>query len=130
ERLRVYKLSEDLTDKIWELVVSWNQFDKDTLGKQLVRAADSIGANIAEGVGRGSFGDNRRFVRTARGSLYEVKHWLRRAYRRSLLNEDQVHQIKPLIEELAPKLNAYLRSIGQVPADRQTGKQRQTTTDN
>jgi hypothetical protein len=56
ERLRVYKLSEDLTDKIWELVVSWNQFAKDTLGKQLVRAADSIGANIAEGVGRGASG--------------------------------------------------------------------------
>jgi four helix bundle protein len=51
ERLRVYKLSEDLTDQIWELVVSWNQFARDTLGKQLVRAADSIGANIAEGVG-------------------------------------------------------------------------------
>jgi four helix bundle protein len=125
ERLRVYKLSEELTDQIWELVTSWNQFARDTLSKQLVRAADSIGANIAEGVGRGSFGDNRRFVRTARGSLYEVKHWLRRAYRRSLLNEDQVHQIKPLIEELAPKLNAYLRSIGQIPATDKTRKQPQ-----
>ena len=126
EKLRVYKLSEELTDQIWDLVVSWNQFAKDTLGKQLVRAADSIGANIAEGVGRGSFQDNRRFVRTARGSLYEVKHWLRRAYRRSLLNEDQVHQIKPLIEELAPKLNAYLKSIGQVPIPRQQNKQLRT----
>jgi four helix bundle protein len=112
EKLRVYQLAEDLTDRIWDLVVCWDRFAKDTLGKQLVRAADSIGANIAEGVGRGSFQDNRRFVRTARGSLYEVKHWLRRAYRRKLLSNDRAREIKPLIEELAPKLNAYLKSIG------------------
>jgi four helix bundle protein len=138
EELRVYRLAEDLTDRIWDLVVSWDHFAKDTLGRQLVRAADSIGANIAEGAGRGSFQDNRRFVRTARGSLYEVKHWLRRAYLRGLVSKDQAKDIKPLIEELAPKLNAYLRSIGQVPSPNritdnhkpQTTDHRQLTTDN
>jgi len=45
------------------MVVSWNNFDKDTYGKQLVRAADSIGANIAEGSGRGTPKDNKRFIR-------------------------------------------------------------------
>jgi four helix bundle protein len=129
EKLRVYKLSEELTDQIWNLVVPWNQFARDRLGKQLVRAADSIGANIAEGVGRGSFQDNRRFVRTARGSLNEVKHWLRRAYRRDLLSKEQVQKIKPVIEELAPKLNAYLKSIGQVPLSGQPNKQPPTADD-
>jgi four helix bundle protein len=57
-------------------------FAKDTVGKQMVRAGDSIGANIAEGSGRGSFQDNRRFIRIARGSLYETMHWLRRANNR------------------------------------------------
>ena len=90
----------------------------DTIGKQIVRGADSIGANIAEGVGRGSFQDNRRFVRNARGSLYETKHGLRRAYSRRLLTDSQVERIKPLIDELTPKLNAYLNSIGQMPVER------------
>lgn len=85
---------------------------KDTVGKQIVRSADSIGANIAEGQGRDSFPDNRRFVKIARGSLYETQHWLRRAYNRNLLTAQQVDTLKPLIDELAPKLNAYLKSIG------------------
>ena len=115
EELEVYRLAEDLANEIWKLVMIWVWFDKDTVGKQLVRAADSIGANIAEGSGRGSFVDNRRFVKIARGSLYETRHWLRRAYRRSLLTADQVNRLKPLLDELAPRLNAYLRSIGPKP---------------
>jgi len=115
EKLRVYQLSEELADRIWSIVLGWNILARDTVGKQLVRAADSIGANIAEGTGRGTFADNRRFVRIARGSLNETQHWLRRAYKRQLLSSRQISTIKPLIDELAPKLNAYLNSIGKVP---------------
>src|SRR2546423_13956592 len=115
EKLRVYQLSEELADRIWSIVLGWNTLARDTVGKQLVRAADSIGANIAEGTGRGTFADNRRFVRIARGSLNETQHWLRRAYKRQLLSSRQISTIKPLIDELAPKLNAYLNSRGKVP---------------
>src|SRR5262245_29985349 len=111
ENLRVYRLSESLADEVWKIARSWDYFARDTVGKQLVRAVDSIGANIAEGSGRGSSQDNRRFVKIARGSLYESKHWLRRAYKRDLLTADQTTRLKPLVDELAPMLNAYLRSI-------------------
>ncbi len=114
ENLRVYRLSEDLADQIWDVALGWEQFAKDTIGRQIVRAADSIGANIAEGSGRGSYQDNRRFVRTARGSLNETQHFLRRAFRRKLLTSAQVAKLKPLIENFAPQLNAYLKSIGPV----------------
>jgi four helix bundle protein len=112
EDLRVYQLGEDLADKIWTLVSQWDILARDTVGKQIIRSADSIGANIAEGSGRGTYQDNRRFVRMVRGSLYETRHWLRRAFRRNLLTAEQVAELKPLIDELGPKLNAYLRSIG------------------
>ena len=112
ENLAVYQLSERLSDELWPIVLAWPNLPRDTVGKQLARAADSIGANIAEGAGRGSFQDNRRFVKIARGSLNETKHWLRRAYKRSLLNEVQVASLKPILDELGPRLNAYLKSIG------------------
>jgi four helix bundle protein len=115
ERLEVYRLAERIADRIWDIVIKWDHFAKDTVGKQIVRAADSIGANIAEGVGRGSHADNKRFVRTARGSLYETKHFLRRAFKRSLLGKPAIEALKPLIDELAPRLNAYLKSIGRFP---------------
>ncbi|MBK9139089.1 MAG: four helix bundle protein [Verrucomicrobia bacterium] len=115
EKLEVYRLAERLADEIWDVAVNWDVFSKETIGRQLVRAADSIGANIAEGVGRGSHADNKRFVRTARGSLHETQHWLRRAFRRGLLSPAQTARLKPLVDELAPRLNAYLKSIGRFP---------------
>ena len=118
EKLDVYRLAEKLGDEVWAIVTGWDHFAKDTVGKQLVRATDSIGANIAEGLGRGSFPDNRRFVRTARSSLNEAKHWLRRAHQRRLLKPEAVTRLKPLIDELGPRLNAYLKSIGNVPTPR------------
>jgi four helix bundle protein len=110
--LQVYQLAEKLADQIWRVVRRWDAFARDTVGKQLVRAADSIGANIAEGCGRGTYRDNRRFVTMARGSLYETRHWLRRAFRRDLLTAKQVSEMQPIIDALPRRLNAYLKSIG------------------
>lgn len=111
EELQVYQLAEKLADEIWQIVKEWNYFDKDTMGKQIVRSADSIGANIAEGDGRHNFQDNQRFVKIARGSLYETRHWLRRAYTRQLITNEQVDKLKPIIDDLSPKLNAYLNYL-------------------
>jgi len=129
EKLDVYRLSEKLADEIWTTVTAWDRFAKQTIGVQVVRSADSIGANIAEGAGRGSFQDNRRFVRTARGSLNETKHWLRRAHMRKLLGSETVRRIKPLVDDLAPKLNAYLRSIGPLPKASPRDSERLVTDD-
>ncbi|NLX95147.1 MAG: four helix bundle protein [Rhodopirellula sp.] len=112
ETLRVYQLAEALEDRIWEIVMTWPVFARETVGRQLVRSADSIGANIAEGSGRGSLKDNRRFVHIARGSLYETKHWLRRAYQRKLLTPEQTDSLKETMHALTLTLNGYLRSQG------------------
>lgn len=112
ERLEVYQLAEAIADAIWAVVRRWPHFERSTIGRQLVRSADSVGANIAEGVGQGTTGANKRYVRIARGSLYETKHWLRRAYQRGLLSSEEVDRLRPMMDELAPRLNAYLNSIG------------------
>jgi four helix bundle protein len=111
QNLRVYQLSENLANEIWFIVQKWDYFAKDTIGKQIVKWADSIGANIAEGNGRYNSQDNQRFIKIARGSLNETRHWLRLAYKRKLLNQEQINTIKPIIDELSPKLNAYLNSL-------------------
>lgn len=112
ENLQVYRLAEQLADAVWKVVKSWPAFEQRTIGLQLIRSSDSIGANIAEGTGRGTFQDNRRFVRIARGSLYETKHWLRRAFARQLLTSEEINVLKAIVDELSPKLNSYLQSIG------------------
>lgn len=113
ENLEIYKLSEQLSDSVWDVVLGWNNLATDTVGKQVIRSADSIGANIAEGSGHGTPQDNPRFLRMARGSLYETRHWLCRAHRRKLLTTDQKDRLVPVISEIIPKLNAYIRRVDQ-----------------
>jgi four helix bundle protein len=105
-------MSEDLADLVWHAVLQWDPFARSTIGHQIVRAADSVGANIAEGYGRASPADDRRFIRTARGSLYETRHFLRRADKRGLLNREQKVPLQVLMKNLLPALNGYLRSLG------------------
>lgn len=133
ENLRVYQLAEEIADLSWEVVLKWSRLAQDTVGKQLINSADSIGANIAEGTGRGSFAENRRFAKIARGSLLEVQHWLRRSFKRKLLNNKEVEKFQELIEELTPKLSAYINSIGrQITTSRRqpATTNKQQTTDN
>jgi len=112
ENLEVYRISERLADTVWSIVLGWESFARNTVGQQLVCSADSVAANIAEGHGRGSDVDNRRFVRIARGSANETKNWLRRAYRRNLLTQQQTDAVGTLLGELMPRLNAYHRALG------------------
>ena len=115
ENLKVYQLSEELADLVWNVVTEWRPFARDTVGRQIVRSGDGVAANLAEGSGRGTVRDKKHFVRMARGSLYETKNWLRRAYSRKLLTDEQIEAVKPLIDALLPMLNAYYRSLGTVP---------------
>ncbi len=112
ESLRVYRAAEELSDLVWEVVSKWKPMAQDAVGRQLIRAADSIGANIAEGCGRKTYADNKRFVAIARGSLYETRHFLRRAHKRGLLTQEETDALHNIVESLPRSLNAYLKSIG------------------
>ena len=110
ENLEIYQMAEDLSDKIWNICVRFDYFAKDTIGKQLVRAADSISANIAEGHGRYHFNDRLRFCYYARGSLLAARSWLFKAIRRNLI-KNNIEKITEIIEILPKRLNAYISSI-------------------
>jgi four helix bundle protein len=97
EDKRVYRRAEEIADHVWALVTSWEWFAKKTVGTQLTRAADSIGANVAESAGRFHPGDVRNFLYFARVSLQETRFWLRRAHGRGLID---AHTLASLIAEL------------------------------
>lgn len=111
EELDVYRLAERVADRCYEIVIAWPSLDQETVGKQLIRAVDSIGANIAEGHGRFHYGDQLRFLYYARGSLAETRHWMRRVRRRKLLPLDAAEKALTVLEELAKKLNGYISFV-------------------
>ncbi len=74
EGLKVYELAMNIGEKIWVVVSKWDYFAKDTAGKQLVKSADSIAANISEGYGRFHYKENKQFCYYSRGSLLRNKN--------------------------------------------------------
>jgi four helix bundle protein len=85
EELEIYQLATAIADSIWGAVAGWKPFERDTLGKQLVRAADSVAANIAESYGRFHYGESVSLLYYSRGPLYETKHRVARCRARELL---------------------------------------------
>ena len=114
EDLEVYTLSEDFSNKIWEIVLSWDYFAKDTVGKQIVRSADSIGANIAEGFGRYHYKENKNFCYFSRGSIIETKSFLKKSNTRNLIDNDTYNVLLQQLETIHLKLNIYIKFIGNV----------------
>lgn len=109
-KLDVYRLSEELADMIWSDFDKWDKKVQNTVGYQIIRAADSIAANIAEGYGRFTRLDRKRFYIYARGSFEETKTWLRKLIRRDIIANEKAKKYKLLIEELGPKLNGFINS--------------------
>lgn len=112
EELQVYQLSMVIAEKIWDIVDKWDYFNKDTIGKQLLRAIDSVAANLSEGFGRFHYKENINFCYYSRGSLFETKTWLTKANNRNLINNEDFLVFQDEIKTLGIKLNNYIKSIG------------------
>ena len=112
EDLKVYQLAMEIGERVWDLAQKWDYFSKDTVGKQLVRAADSIAANLSEGYGRFFYKENRQFCYYSRGSLQETKTWIRKSHNRGLIKDESFHSLSTDLDALSVKLNNYIRAIG------------------
>jgi four helix bundle protein len=106
--LKVYDMAEKLADEIWDIVMDWDKTEQATVGAELVKTADNIGASIAEASGRGGFQGNRRAIRLGRGYLKAAEHYMRRAYRRKLITDKQAASMKSSVDELTLVFDAYL----------------------
>ena len=67
--ISAYKIAFHLSNYLWKIVLTWNFFAKDTVGKQFMKALDSISANIAEGFGRYHKKDKIKFYRYSQAQL-------------------------------------------------------------
>jgi len=115
EDLEIYQRAMDLGKFVYEMVSNWRNFDKDTIGKQMVRSADSVAANIAEGYGRFHFGDKKLYGYYARGSLLETITWLEKAHQRNLLDSNLHYSISENLKEFHLKLNIYIKTFKETP---------------
>lgn len=111
EELRVLQTAEQFSDEIWKNVVTWKEFPRDVVGKQITRAADSIGANIAEAYGRFHYGEKINLLYYARGSAFETKYWLNRCRTRGLVDEKSAAGLITRLGEIARQINSFAASL-------------------
>jgi four helix bundle protein len=110
--LEIYREAMEVGEEIWSMVTNWDFFAKDTIGKQIVRAADSVAANLSEGYGRFHFKENQKFCYYSRGSAEETQTWLEKAARRNLVERESARALYDSIVTLKKRINAYIHSIG------------------
>jgi four helix bundle protein len=107
--LTSYKTAFSFNNKIWDLVVKWEYFARDTIGKQFVNAADSISANIAKGFGRYHKKDKVKFYYYSLGSVKECTDWLNKAKIRNLVSEELFSELNELIERLPREVHQLIK---------------------
>lgn len=111
EDLKILQTAENIADAVWKRVVQWEEFAKDVVGRQMTRAVDSVGANIAESYGRFNYGEKLQFLYYSRGSLFEAKFWLNRALARGLMDADEVKAYAARLSDVARQLNTLANSL-------------------
>ena len=105
EDISAYRISFEVANYIWNIVMKWDYFTKDTVGKQLVRAVDSISANIAEGFGRYFKKDKVNFYHYSYGSISESLDWVKKAKIRNLLKDEDEKYIINVLDKLPKEIN-------------------------
>lgn len=103
--ISAYRIAFDLSNYVWDVVMEWNYFAKDTVGKQVVKAVDSVSSNIAEGFGRYFKKDKINFYRYSYGSIEESVDWIEKANHRNLLKATEYQRISQELKRLPREVN-------------------------
>ena len=107
--ISAHRVAFDLSNYVWDIAIKWNYFTKDTIGKQLVRAVDSVSANIAEGFGRYSKKDKVKFYRYSYGSIKESFDWVEKANKRKLWEAKEYQHISEELKKLPKEINSLIK---------------------
>lgn len=111
-KLAVWEKAHKLTLEIYRVTKAFPDDERFGLTSQLRRASASVGANLAEGSGRFTDGDFKRFVDIASGSACEVEYHLILSHDLGILQsekhtelDDQINEIKKMLASLARRLH-------------------------
>lgn len=110
EKVWIVRMAGWLSDRIYHRVKTWAILDQNTVGSQVIRSSDSVGANLMEGLGRHHARDALRFFYIARGSLEETRNWLNRAHERHLLDSEEAQNLLGYYQKLSIGLNAFIKA--------------------
>ena len=110
EKLNVWQCGRTLNKHVYNISKRLPDDEKFGLVSQIRRASISVTNNIAEGNARMKGKEQARFSEIAYGSLMEVLNLLIVAVDLHYINQIELQQIRPIIEDVSKKINALRRS--------------------
>ena len=113
--LIVWQKATVLAVEIYRLTKTFPADERFRMTDQLLRAASSIPANIAEGHARGTRKDYARFIVIARGSFAETETFLELARDVGLAKPENCRRSIELAVEIGRMLNALLTKLRSPP---------------
>jgi len=108
EDLPCYQLAREFRIEIARLCRKLPREEEYRLKDQMLRAARSVTANIAEGFGRHHHQENIQFCRQARGSLTEMRDHLNVAVDEGFCSNEEIAPLRTQLELVHASLNGYL----------------------
>jgi len=109
--LLVWQKSMALITEVYVSMKSLPQDELYELSSQIKRSAVSIPSNIAEGYGRGSKNDYTRYLRIARGSLYELQTQLEICINLKFLDVSLVEGMIEKTREIERMLSSLIAKV-------------------
>ena len=119
-QLDVWRKAHELTLEVYRLTANFPNQERYGLTSQLQRASASIGANLAEGCGRETDADFKRFVQMACGSACEVEYHLLLAMDLSLINIATHEKLNANVNEVKRMLVGLTRYLESENVDRRS----------
>lgn len=108
EKLEIWQEGIEIVKAVYALTARFPASEMYGMTSQVRRAAVSIPANIAEGVGRGSHREAARFAQIALGSLYELDTLLRLGRDLQFAEAEAVEQVRGRLGLLARRISSYI----------------------
>jgi len=109
--LVVWAKAHQLTLYIYQQTRTFPKEEMFGLTSQVRRASASIGANIAEGCGRRSDAEFKRFLQIARGSASELEYHLLLARDLQFLEADQFDDLEARVLEVQRMLASLVKRV-------------------
>ena len=109
--LLIWQKSMTLVTEIYKITSSFPKEEIYGITSQIRRSSVSVPSNIAEGYGRNSTGDYKRFLHISLGSLYELQTQIEICFRLQYLKNESFLSLQAQTNELERMMNSMISKI-------------------
>ena len=110
--LKIWQVAMEMFEMVCEDVSKWprTQISR-AIEYQVLKSSGSMGANVAEGYGRGVPGEFEQFLRYGRGSSAETEDWLLKAQKQHLISSERLDFYQEKILAYNKMVGSFIRSL-------------------